>query len=49
MSDRLWRLVATHGDPDADPPSEGAVDARWLGATPLGVWKVVRDAVLRCV
>jgi len=48
VSERLWRLVVGLGDPDANPPDAG-VDARWLGATPCGIWKVVRDAVLRCV
>jgi hypothetical protein len=48
VSERLWRLVVGSGDPDAETPS-GAVDARWLGAMPPAVWKVVRDSVLRCV
>lgn len=48
VSERLWRLVVGRGDPEADA-SEGAIDARWLGAMPSGVWKVVRDTVLRCV
>jgi hypothetical protein len=49
VSDRLWRLVVGQGDPDADLPEVGPVDARWLGAMPQAVWKVVRDTVLRCV
>jgi hypothetical protein len=48
VSERLWRLVVCFGDPDADVPEEGAVDARWLGNTPEGIWKIVREAVLRC-
>jgi hypothetical protein len=52
VSDRLWRLVVQRGDPDA-PPSEAspadAIDARWLGEMPAGIWKIVRDTVLRCV
>ena len=40
VSERLWRLV-TDG-------KEGEIDARWLLATPLRVWQVVRDTVLRC-
>ncbi len=49
VSERLWRMVVCAGDPDADPPADPAVDARWLGAMPAGIWKVVRDSVLRCV
>jgi len=48
VSERLWRLVAGGGDPDADLPIEGPVDARWLGAMPPGIWRIVRDTVLRC-
>jgi hypothetical protein len=40
VSERLWRLV-TDG-------KEGEVDARWLTTTPLRVWQIVRDTVLRC-
>jgi hypothetical protein len=49
VSERLWRMVVGFGDPDADPPAGATIDARWLGAMPPGIWKVVRDAVLRCV
>lgn len=49
VSERLWRLVVGSGDPDGDLPASGPVDARWLGAMPPAVWKVVREAVLRCV
>jgi|HubBroStandDraft_1064217.scaffolds.fasta_scaffold1133281_1 hypothetical protein len=49
VSERLWRLVVCLGDADADPPREAAVDARWLGAMPSSIWKLVRDSVLRCV
>lgn len=49
VSERLWRLVLAGGDADADLPSGGRVDARWLGAMPLAVWRIVRDSVLRCV
>jgi hypothetical protein len=49
VSERLWRLVVGLGDLDADPPALAAVDARWLGAMPPGIWKLVRDTVLRCV
>ena len=49
VSDRLWRLILSD-DPDADEPGEDAViDARWLGEMPPHVWRVVRDAVLKCV
>jgi hypothetical protein len=49
VSERLWRLVVGLGDPDAEPPADGVVDARWLGAMPPAIWNVVRDTVLRCV
>jgi hypothetical protein len=49
VSERLWRLVAAGGDADADLPSEGPIDARWLGAIPANIWRIVRDTVLRCV
>ena len=48
VSERLWRLVVGLGNPDAEPP-DGSVDARWLGAMPPAIWKVIREAVLRCV
>ena len=47
VSDRLWRLVLS-ADPDAETPSDGIVDARWLVETPAHVWAIVRDAVLKC-
>jgi hypothetical protein len=46
VSERLWRLVLGVEDPD-DAPLEGVV-ARWLVETPDPVWRIVRDAVLRC-
>jgi hypothetical protein len=49
VSERLWRLVLSGGDPDADPPKAGSVDARWLGQMPQPVWKLIRETVLRCV
>jgi hypothetical protein len=49
VSERMWRLVVGLGDPDANLPTDGAVDARWLGAMPPALWKIVRDTVLRCV
>jgi hypothetical protein len=48
VSERLWRVVAGGGDADAEI-GDGAIDARWLGAMPAGVWKIIRDTVLRCV
>ena len=44
VSERLWRLIT-------DGPNgqmTGEIDARWLVATPLRVWQIVRDTVLRC-
>jgi hypothetical protein len=48
VSDRLWRL-AISPDPDAEIPSDAVIDARWLGRTPIHVWRVVREAVLKCL
>jgi hypothetical protein len=47
VSDRLWRLALGVDDED-DVPSEG-FSARWLVEVPEPVWRVVRDAVLRCL
>jgi hypothetical protein len=48
VSERLWRLVV-YGEVDGDrEPPDPAIDARWLGEIPQGVWQVVRDTVLRC-
>lgn len=47
VSERLWRLARGATDEDFRGP-EGTIDGRWLGDIPLGVWRVVRDAVLRC-
>jgi hypothetical protein len=46
VSERLWRLVAGIED-GREPP--GVVPARWLVEVPESVWRVVRDAVLRCL
>jgi hypothetical protein len=47
VSDRLWRLILQKGD---DPESlTEEVDATWLAEMPPHVWKIVREAVLRCV
>lgn len=48
VSDRLWRLLM---DPSGreEPPGCETVDARWLAEIPAPVWKIVRDAVLRCL
>jgi hypothetical protein len=49
VSDRLWRLVL-QDDPESDGPSaEAVIDARWLAEVPPHVWRVVRDAVLKCL
>jgi hypothetical protein len=47
VSERLWRLAL--GADDADDAPAGGVAARWLVEVPEAVWRVVRDAVLRCV
>lgn len=48
VSDRLWRLVI---DPEAsgDDQEDSVIAARWLGEMPDPIWRIVRDAVLRCL
>lgn len=44
VSDRLWRMIL-----QASGAGNGAgIEARWLGEIPSGVWKIVRDNVLKC-
>ena len=38
VSERLWRLIA----------HDGATRAQWLIDTPMHVWEIVREQVLRC-
>jgi hypothetical protein len=47
VSDRLWRLVLGP-EPDDEAPPDAVVDARWLGEMPGHLWRIVREAVLRC-
>jgi hypothetical protein len=47
VSERLWRLARGQSDEDARPSAE-VVHARWLGEVPQPIWRIVRDAVLRC-
>jgi hypothetical protein len=47
VSERLWRAVL--GVDDAGDAPRGPVAARWLLEVPESVWRVVRDAVLRCL
>lgn len=44
ISERLWGLMAEYS-PRTDA---GEVDGRWLSDTPVEVWDIVRDQVLRC-
>jgi hypothetical protein len=46
VSDRLWRLILSE---DPDDEVSGVVEARWLGEMPAHLWRIVREAVLRCV
>jgi hypothetical protein len=48
VSDRLWRLVLS-ADPDAEIPGDAVIDARWLVEVPSHLWKIVREAVLKCL
>lgn len=47
VSERLWRLSFGLSEPDEEP--QGEIDAAWLVQLPEGVWRAVRDSVLRCV
>ena len=49
VSERLWRLVLSGGDPDADDELGERVDARWLGEMPAPIWQMLRNTVLRCI
>jgi hypothetical protein len=49
VSERLWRLVLSGGDPDADDELGERVDARWLGEMPAPIWQMIRNTVLRCI
>jgi hypothetical protein len=46
ISERLWGLVGESSEPLDDQPD--VIDARWLSQTPLEVWEIVRDSMLRC-
>jgi len=47
ISERLWRLAMGQSDEDTGPSAD-VVHARWLGEVPQPIWRIVRDAVLRC-
>jgi hypothetical protein len=50
VSDRLWRLVTNpDGDGAAAPSAAQAIDACWLAELPAPVWRIVREAVLKCM
>lgn len=44
ISERLWGLMAEHSPRTAT----GEIDGRWLSDTPIEVWDIVRDQMLRC-
>ena len=44
VSERLWDLVMDH----STSIDEQRVDGRWLVETPIAVWDMVRDSMLRC-
>ncbi len=51
VSERLWRLIIGVDDSDDELEStdeQRELEARWLAETPLNVWSIVRDSVLRC-
>jgi hypothetical protein len=48
VSERLWRL-AIGADDDADSNAPAWASGRWLLEVPDPVWRVVREAVLRCL
>jgi hypothetical protein len=47
ISERLWQLVTGQSDEGTAPVAE-VTQARWLGEIPQPIWRIVRDAVLRC-
>jgi hypothetical protein len=47
ISERLWRLAMGQSDEDTGPGAD-VVHARWLGEVPQSIWRIVRNAVLRC-
>ena len=47
VSERLWSLV-TGASQEDDRSSAEVTQARWLGEVPPPIWRIVRDAVLRC-
>jgi hypothetical protein len=47
ISERLWRLATGQSDEDTGPSAD-VFHARWLGEVPQPIWRIVRDAVLRC-
>ena len=44
VSERLWDLVMDHSRSTA----EGHIDGTWLVDTPMAVWDMVRESMLRC-
>lgn len=48
VSERLWGLLL---DPDAQgaAPRNDSIDVRWLADVPAPLWRIIRDAVLRCL
>ncbi|WP_437983932.1 hypothetical protein [Sorangium sp. So ce117] len=51
VSERLWRLVYSHGPDEPPHDAEAPVerDVRWPGGIPKPIWQLVRDNVLRCL
>ncbi len=47
ISERLWRLATGQSDEDTGGDAE-VIPARWLGEVPQPIWRIIRDAVLRC-
>jgi hypothetical protein len=46
VSERLWALVL--GEDELDQPTGRTIPSAWLCETPVAVWNVVREAVLKC-
>jgi precorrin-3B C17-methyltransferase len=48
VSERLLNLLSEECG-NITQNEQTFIDARWLGTVPLGVWRIVRDQVLRCI
>lgn len=43
ISERIWDLVCEYSQ-----KNEGKIDGNWASETPVEIWDIVRDSILRC-